>query len=348
MYCRFCGYEITEEDIYCPNCGKRCLSPLPDSPAEEKAEKKRSKRGIVLAVVLVLVCITAAALAVVFVPSLIPVENATISLTATPAGASICVGDTYVGEAPLSFEIIPETPTNIYVGKDGYVTWTELVTLMPGEHSSLYVTLEKAAPPLVSDTEETFERVYEWSYNGYTFSTQLSLSKEKYAYYQGLGHSNLNLVKYATDSYNRKVVKEIAAGIKQQGESLDFTNYEIMMLAASFVQDFPYVTDKESTGELEYVRYPIETLVDNGGDCEDKSILMAAILRELGCEVVIMEFPDHAAVGVEAEREDAYGSYAKYGGKKYFYLESTKSGWELGEIPAEYDLSRINKIGRVS
>ncbi|MBP3444292.1 MAG: zinc-ribbon domain-containing protein, partial [Methanocorpusculaceae archaeon] len=28
MYCRFCGYEITEEDVYCPNCGKRCISPL--------------------------------------------------------------------------------------------------------------------------------------------------------------------------------------------------------------------------------------------------------------------------------------------------------------------------------
>jgi len=350
MYCRFCGYEITEDDVYCPNCGKRCLSPLTEMPGQDPApeKKKRSKRGIVIAAVLILICIAAAALAVVFVPGLLPVENAKVSLSSTPSAASVYVGDTYVGETPLSFEIQPDMPTDIYVGKDGYVTWTESVTLIPGEHYTLYVTLEKEAPPLVSDTEETFERRYEWEYNGYTFSTQLSLSKEKYAYYQGLGHSNLNLIKYATDSYNRKVVSEIAAGIKQQGESLDFTNYETMMMAASLVQTIPYVTDKESAGEAEYVRYPIETLVDGGGDCEDKSILLAALLKELGCEVVILEFPNHAAVGVEAERDDAYGSYANYGGKKYFYLESTKSGWDLGEIPAEYNLNRISKISRVS
>ena len=184
--------------------------------------------------------------------------------------------------------------------------------------------------------------------NGYTFSTQLSLSKEKDAYYQGLGHSNLNLVKYATDSYNRKVAAEIAGGIKQQAESLGFTNYETMMMAASFVQELPYKEDDEYLGVPEYARYPIETLVDGEGDCEDKSILLAALLRELGCEVVLLEFPNHVAVGVEANRDDAYGSYAPYGGKKYFYLESTASGWELGEIPTEYDVKRISKISRVS
>lgn len=349
MYCRFCGYEITEEDVYCPNCGKRCLSPLADSPRAEMQpeKKKRSKWGIVVAAVLILAVI-AGCVAALFIPGLLTPENATVTLTSIPADASVFAGDTYVGKAPLTFEILPDVPTDISVEMGGYVTWVESVTLTPGEHYSLYVTLEKEAPPLVSDTEETFERLYEWEYNGYTFSTQLSLSKEKYGYYQSIGHSNLNLIKYATDSYNRKVVWEIASGIKQQGDSLGFTNYETMMMAASFVQELPYVTDKESLGELEYVRYPIETLVDGVGDCEDKSILLASLLRELGCEVVILEFPNHAAVGVEAERDDAYGSYANYGGKKYFYLEATVSGWDLGEIPTEYDLKRISKITRVS
>ena len=345
MYCRFCGYEITEEDLYCPNCGKRCLSPLTESPDAEKKEKKRSKWWIAVLAVLIILCAGACA---VVLPVLLTPENASVTLTSTPSGASVFIGETSVGNAPLTFEILPDVPTDISVVMEGYVTWVESVTLTPGEHYTLYVTLEKEAPPLVSDTEETFERVYEWEYNGYTFSTQLSLSKEKYAHYKGLGHSNLNLVKYATDSYNRKVIREIAAGIKEQGESLGFTNYETMMLAASFVQTLPYITDKESVGEDEYVRYPIETLVDRGGDCEDKSILLAALLREIGCEVVLMEFPNHVAVGVEANRDDAYGSYASYGGKKYFYLESTASGWELGEIPSEFDLNRISKIGRVS
>lgn len=345
MYCRFCGYEITEEDVYCQNCGKRCISPLTESPNTSKPpEKKKRKVWIVLAVVLLLLC--AAACAVVL-PILLTPAEAIVTLTATPENAAVSVAGTFVGTAPLTFTIQPEVTTDISVTLEGYVTWVESVTLAPGEHYSLYVTLEKEAPPLVSDTEETFERLYEWDYNGYTFSTLLSLSKEKFDYYRGLGHSNLNLVKYATDSYNRKVAAEIAGGIKQQGASLGFTNYEIMMMATSFVQELPYVTDKESLGELEYVRYPIETLIDGAGDCEDKSILLAAVLRELGCEVVLLEFPNHAAVGVEANRDDAYGSYASYGGKKYFYLESTVPGWELGEIPTEFDIKRISKTSRI-
>lgn len=344
MYCRFCGYEITEEDVYCPNCGKRCISPLAESP-NATPEKKRSKVWIAGLIVLVLLC---AAVCVVALPILLTPDEATVTLTAVPEGASVYVGETFAGTAPLTFTIPPEAAADISVELEGYVTWVESVTLMPGEHYTLYVTLEKEAPPLVSDTEETFERMYEWEYNGYTFSTELSLSKEKYAYYQGLGHSNLNLVKYATDSYNRKVAAEIAGGIKQQAESLGFTNYETMMMAASFVQELPYKEDDEYLGVPEYARYPIETLVDGAGDCEDKSILLAALLRELGCEVVLLEFPNHVAVGVEANRDDAYGSYAPYGGKKYFYLESTASGWELGEIPSEFDLNRISKISRVS
>ena len=342
MYCRFCGYEITEEDIYCPNCGKRCISPISD-----EKPKKRSKTVILVLLAVVLV-IAAGVLGVLFVPSLFTVENATVSITSSPAGASVYVGDTYMGEAPLTISILPDIQTDIHIGLDKYITWTESVTLAPGEHSTFHVTLELAPAPVVSDTEETFERVYEWKYNGYTFSAPLSLSKEKYAHYQKLGHSNLNLVKYAADSYNRRVVSEIAGGIKAQAESLEFTNYETMMLAASFVQSLPYTTDKETTGQGEYVRYPIETLVDGGGDCEDKSILMGALLKELGCDVVILEFRDHAAVGVKADRDDAYGSYAKYGGVKYFYLETTKEGWELGEIPSEYDLNRIDKISKVT
>ena len=44
----------------------------------------------------------------------------------SPAGASVYVGDTYMGEAPLTISILPDIPTDIYVGKDKYVNGLNL------------------------------------------------------------------------------------------------------------------------------------------------------------------------------------------------------------------------------
>lgn len=74
----------------------------------------------------------------------------------------------------------------------------------------------------------------------------------------------------------------------------------------------------------------------DGGDCEDKSILLAAILRAMGHRIAL-HFegnPGHMAVGVECP--DCWGSYYQKDGDRYFYLESTDFGWSIGEIPPEF------------
>ena len=50
----------------------------------------------------------------------------------------------------------------------------------------------------------------------------------------------------------------------------------------SFVQSLPYTLDDVTTGYDEFRRYAVETLIEGGGDCEDTTILVAAILRGLG------------------------------------------------------------------
>lgn len=48
---------------------------------------------------------------------------------------------------------------------------------------------------------------------------------------------------------------------------------------------------------------------------------------------MLLFVPRHVAVGVWCE--GCYGTYVRYKGKKYFYLETTYPGWELGEMPDE-------------
>jgi hypothetical protein len=48
--------------------------------------------------------------------------------------------------------------------------------------------------------------------------------------------------------------------------------------AQSLTASLPYATDAASTGDREYIRHPTETLVDGEGDCDDKAVLLSALL----------------------------------------------------------------------
>ncbi len=136
-------------------------------------------------------------------------------------------------------------------------------------------------------------------------------------------------VPYVTEEKNYELVREVAEAIAEKAPG---TPRERIEFAAAFVQEaIPYISEKG-----EYPKYPVETLVE-GGDCEDKSILLAAILRAMGYRTALLVFsgnPGHIAVGVECP--DCWGSYYYKDGVKYFYLETTDFGWSLGEIPLEY------------
>ncbi|MCL0071918.1 hypothetical protein M1N51_01730, partial [Peptococcaceae bacterium] len=88
-------------------------------------------------------------------------------------------------------------------------------------------------------------------------------------------------------------------------------------------------------GPYEYPRYPLETLVDQKGDCEDTSILLASILDAMGFDVALVYVapPAHMVVGVTGE--NLSGFYYEYSGRKYYYLETAGPGWVVGEVPWE-------------
>lgn len=106
----------------------------------------------------------------------------------------------------------------------------------------------------------------------------------------------------------------------------------------SFTQQcIDYRSDEDTTPAKEWPRYPIETLMDEVGDCEDDVILAAAILKRLGFEVALLYYPRHCALGVGG----AKGLPGEYivdteSGISYFYGETTSTGWKLGEVPDKY------------
>jgi hypothetical protein len=96
-----------------------------------------------------------------------------------------------------------------------------------------------------------------------------------------------------------------------------------------------YTSDLTSSGYDQYPRFPYETLYENGGDCEDTSILSVALLQEMGYDVVLLELPEHMAIGIKCDPEREGKSF-EHNGSKYYYLETTGNNWEIGEVPGEY------------
>lgn len=118
--------------------------------------------------------------------------------------------------------------------------------------------------------------------------------------------------------------------------------YDPAQFILSFVQGLPYTNDEATTGQVEYPRYPVETLVDGGGDCEDKAALYASLMRSspVGIDAVLLKFSSfgltgHMAAGIAGESYEGR-SYLHEGGS-YYYCETTTPGWEIGNFPSELE-----------
>jgi hypothetical protein len=112
----------------------------------------------------------------------------------------------------------------------------------------------------------------------------------------------------------RPYLRDIVATIASMTDEPD----DRARIAVSLVQQIEY-DDARADGSFFGVRYPYETLCLGRGVCSDKSVLLAALLRELGFGVALFEFDteNHMAVGIRCP--DGYD----YRGTGHAFVEST-------------------------
>jgi len=189
--------------------------------------------------------------------------------------------------------------------------------------------------PSPVNSSSYYTRTYPWTYGGYAQSVTLSIPAEYYDYYRNKSHTGKDFSHYALSEADRVFLGKMIDSFTELGEKNNFTECQNVMNVISFVQTMPYTSDLETTGFVEYPRYPIETLVDGGGDCEDSVILAAALLLEMGYDVVLIELSDHMALGIKGN-EKSQGAYYEYNGNHYYYVETTSPGFACGEVPPQY------------
>jgi len=184
-------------------------------------------------------------------------------------------------------------------------------------------------------------RNYTWAFVGSKWTWELQLPDSLYAYFKEIPRTHTkNLSVYINNPMDDTFIEHFVSEIERAAQEQGFDDLEKLEFVVAFVQGLPYTLDSVTTPYDDYPRYPIETLVDMGGDCEDTSILLASLLDRMGYKVVLIHFPrvvtnrPHYGVGILG-KEDTFGTYWEHNGGKYFYLETTNTGWKIGEIPED-------------
>jgi len=200
----------------------------------------------------------------------------------------------------------------------------------------LYEIINGTSPLTVRQiSDDVILKEYAWLYDDETWTLSLTVPKDLYEYYTNRTRIvtedySIYVTHPNDDEYISTVVEAFYDIAVQEG----YDSQQTVNLVIAFVQSLPYTSDDVTTAFDEYVRYPLETLVDGGGDCEDTSILTSALLEAMNNAVVLLNFPGHVAVGVNVD--GVFGSYFSYEEENYYYLETTGEGWEIGVIPTDY------------
>jgi len=232
------------------------------------------------------------------------------------------VDSDYIAKAKAQFAIEPEVPmsdvewilhddSGIEVART--VSDTFVYTFDECGSYELYYTGTDGEGNAVSKlgsivVDDTVTKVYSWSYNGKSYTAKLDIQYLDYFEYrndpitrsQSTTSHDLQFV-----TYEDKYIVSLASQIKKQTASASAEDR--IMVALRFAQTIPYVTDADSRGTTEFYKFPLETLYDNGGDCEDTTFLFCAIGKALGYDVAIMYFEGHAAAGINMT-EVGYGT----------------------------------------
>lgn len=172
----------------------------------------------------------------------------------------------------------------------------------------------------------------------------VSVPNSLYDYYQQQSHNTYNIEEYSK-FITPNIFRSIALNLENVTNNLVCNDEVLANAVLDIVHQIPY---KKSN-----VKFPIETMIDNSGDCDTLSLLAASIMKAAGLDVVLFLYENssvsHMNLGVHLSNEPIYdlqeskAFYYEYDNKRYFTAETAGGNWRVGQQPQTY-ASVIPKI----
>lgn len=191
-------------------------------------------------------------------------------------------------------------------------------------------------------------REFTWEHGGETYNLSFSMDYSDVEAYRGaysvdLREQDVN-GNHARDrtfiTYSDETIVRLASDLRELGREMGELEYAEFVL--KFTQWIEYQDDATHMGYEEYWKFPLETLFDMGGDCEDTSILFCAIMKASGYDdVALLILPGHAAGAVSVECD---GQPIVYDGCEYRYCETTHHDYSVGEVPQSMNGASVTVV----
>jgi predicted transglutaminase-like cysteine proteinase len=216
-------------------------------------------------------------------------------------------------------------------------------TINEGNDAQIEYTV--TLPTEIKPTDEKIDKTFQWRFMNELHEISFDMPFHKYEWAM---QSTVNRTPqlFGTETMadfvttDDSVIESIADSLEDLAQNQGFNKVETVNFVMSFVQqNIQYVEDNASKGYNEYWRYPVETLVDEIGDCEDTSVLFASIIENMDYDAVLLfyivdEDIGHLATGVSGvDIQD--GDSERYDDASYYYCETTSVGFRIGEKPKD-------------
>ena len=183
---------------------------------------------------------------------------------------------------------------------------------------------------------DTYEQTYlansKFGYEG--FELHVSVPISLFEYYCGRPHTARRDSDYA-NFVTPTAFEMMAQNLREVTQNEMHEEEEFANAVLSMIHKLTY---KETR-----IKYPIETIVENSGDCDTLSLLAASIMKAGGLDVVLFYYKQltHINLGIylpdEPYRRSAWTmpTFIKFNGKKYWVAECTPGNdWKVGEQPS--------------
>jgi hypothetical protein len=180
---------------------------------------------------------------------------------------------------------------------------------------------------------------YRFKYQMWQFNWDISIPLREYLYYKAKSRisDSSKYTSMVTDSHADSLINILVQNIKDAVLTYDLKKTDTVDLVGAFVQSLIYASQDTASPYDNRPLYPIETLFEQGGDCEDTSILAATLLQKLEYNQVFFVFsqPKHVALGID-NPASPYVNGWEYQAKRYIYLETTGDNYIVGAAPSVY------------
>jgi hypothetical protein len=185
------------------------------------------------------------------------------------------------------------------------------------------------------DTPGNYERTFtfdaEQGSSHATYTLYTSVPPSLYDYYRGKPNS-VN----SDREYSKFVTPEPVQTLADNIRNISSSDEEFANNVLALVHQIPYAVSN--------IKYPVEAIAENSGDCDVLSFLAASIMKAGGLDVVLLVYrdlhPAHMNIGVYLPYTPVYDKLEtaatgfEYNNKTYWAAECTPTGnWKVGYQP---------------